>query len=56
MVVGQIPHGIIIQKIAPRIWLPSMVVVWAGLTVSTGYATCASLPLMQVITEVVSYE
>lgn len=30
-VIGQIPHGIIIQKIAPRIWLPSMVVIWGGL-------------------------
>jgi hypothetical protein len=34
MAVGQIPHGIIIQKVAPRIWLPSMVVIWAALTVS----------------------
>lgn len=33
-VIGQIPHGIIIQKFAPRIWLPSMVVVWSALTMS----------------------
>lgn len=33
MAIGQIPHGLIIQKIKPRIWLPSMVVVWAVLTV-----------------------
>jgi hypothetical protein len=33
MAIGQLPHGIIIQKIAPRIWFPSMVVIWAGLTV-----------------------
>ena len=33
MAIGQLPHGIIIQKIAPRIWFPSMVVVWATLTV-----------------------
>ena len=33
MAVGQIPHGIIIQKIRPGIWLPSMVVLWAALTV-----------------------
>lgn len=32
MLVGQIPNGIIIQKIAPRIWLPSMAIVWVGLT------------------------
>jgi len=34
MAIGQLPHGIIIQKIAPRIWFPSMVIVWAILTVS----------------------
>jgi ACS family pantothenate transporter-like MFS transporter len=33
MAIGQLPHGVIIQKIAPRIWFPSMVVIWAGLTV-----------------------
>jgi ACS family pantothenate transporter-like MFS transporter len=33
MAIGQLPHGIIVQKIAPRIWFPSMVVVWAILTV-----------------------
>lgn len=33
MAVGQLPHGIVIQKIAPRLWFPSMVVVWALLTV-----------------------
>ncbi|EXF78993.1 major facilitator superfamily transporter [Colletotrichum fioriniae PJ7] len=32
MAIGQIPHGLIIQKVPPRIWLPSMVVVWAALT------------------------
>jgi MFS transporter, ACS family, pantothenate transporter len=34
MALGQIPNGIIIQKVAPRIWFPLMVVLWAGLTVS----------------------
>ncbi|KAJ3547007.1 hypothetical protein NM208_g1732 [Fusarium decemcellulare] len=38
MAVGQLPHGIIIQKIAPRIWFPSMVVVWAGLTMVSAAA------------------
>jgi ACS family pantothenate transporter-like MFS transporter len=33
MAIGQLPHGIIVQKIAPRIWFPSMVIVWAILTV-----------------------
>ncbi|KAH7366940.1 pantothenate transporter liz1 [Plectosphaerella cucumerina] len=35
MAVGQLPNGFIIQKIAPRIWFPSMVVVWAGLTMAS---------------------
>ncbi|CAG9946145.1 unnamed protein product [Clonostachys rosea f. rosea IK726] len=34
-VIGQVPHGIAIQKIAPRIWFPSMVIIWAGLTASS---------------------
>ncbi|KAF4456890.1 hypothetical protein F53441_1101 [Fusarium austroafricanum] len=38
MAIGQLPHGIIIQKIAPRIWLPSMVVLWAGLTMVSAAA------------------
>lgn len=38
MAIGQIPQGIIIQKIAPRIWLPSMVVLWACLTMVSAAA------------------
>ncbi|KAF6520706.1 hypothetical protein HZS61_014964 [Fusarium oxysporum f. sp. conglutinans] len=38
MLVGQIPSSIIIHKIRPRIWMSSMVVVWAGLTM--GSAAC----------------
>jgi ACS family pantothenate transporter-like MFS transporter len=34
MAVGQLPHGIVIQKIAPRLWFPSMVVIWAVMTIS----------------------
>ncbi|KAF4460082.1 hypothetical protein FALBO_13145 [Fusarium albosuccineum] len=44
MLVGQIPSSIIIQKIKPRIWLSSMVVMWAGLTMaSAGCKTYAQL-------------
>ncbi|KAK1997582.1 MFS general substrate transporter [Colletotrichum falcatum] len=32
MAIGQIPHGLIIQKVPPSIWLPLMVVIWACLT------------------------
>ncbi|KAF4494908.1 transmembrane transporter Liz1p [Fusarium agapanthi] len=38
MAIGQLPHGIIIQKIAPRIWFPSTVVIWAGLTMASAAA------------------
>ncbi|KAF5972982.1 transmembrane transporter transporter Liz1p [Fusarium bulbicola] len=38
MAIGQLPHGIIIQKVAPRIWFPSMVVIWAGLTMASAAA------------------
>ncbi|KAL1866734.1 hypothetical protein Daus18300_006678 [Diaporthe australafricana] len=41
MAVGQIPHGLIIQKIKPRIWLPSMVVVWTALTMAS--AACKTV-------------
>ncbi|KAL2069211.1 hypothetical protein VTL71DRAFT_15549 [Oculimacula yallundae] len=47
MAIGQIPHGIIIQKIAPRIWLPLMVVVWAFLTMVT--ATVKTVPQLCVV-------
>jgi hypothetical protein len=48
MAIGQLPHGIIIQKIAPRIWFPSMVVVWAGLTVRSYLFLNLELPNLQV--------
>ncbi|KAL4982960.1 major facilitator superfamily domain-containing protein [Aspergillus falconensis] len=31
-VIGQIPHGIAIQKVPPRIWFPTMCLIWAVLT------------------------
>nr|XP_036579546.1 pantothenate transporter liz1 [Colletotrichum truncatum]KAF6787154.1 pantothenate transporter liz1 [Colletotrichum truncatum] len=46
-VLAQIPHGIIIQKISPRIWLPSMVALWAGLTMCT--AACKTYEQMCVV-------
>ncbi|KAI0475095.1 MFS general substrate transporter [Xylariaceae sp. FL0804] len=43
-VIGQIPHSIAIQRIPPRIWFPSMIIVWAGLTMSSsGCKTYAQL-------------
>jgi ACS family pantothenate transporter-like MFS transporter len=44
MLIGQIPNSIIIHKIRPSIWLPSMVILWAGLTVaSAGCKTYSQL-------------
>lgn len=47
MAVSQLAHGIIIQKVAPRIWLPSMVVAWAGLTMAS--AAVKTVPQMMAI-------
>ncbi|KAI7784485.1 Pantothenate transporter liz1 [Diaporthe eres] len=47
MAIGQIPHGLIIQKIKPRIWLPSMVVVWTALTMVS--AACKTVTQLCVV-------
>ncbi|KAH7319601.1 major facilitator superfamily domain-containing protein [Stachybotrys elegans] len=39
MLVGQIPSSIMIQKVRPRIWLSSMVVVWAVFTMASAGCT-----------------
>ncbi|KAH7121085.1 major facilitator superfamily domain-containing protein [Dendryphion nanum] len=31
-VVGQIPHALILQRVSPRIWLPTTLIIWSGLT------------------------
>ncbi|KAJ1324576.1 MFS transporter ACS family pantothenate transporter [Microdochium nivale] len=58
-VAGQIPHGIIIQKIAPRIWLPSMVLVWAALTMAcagcTTYSQLCAVRFFQGLAEASTY-
>lgn len=36
---GQIPHALIIQKIAPRFWLPFTLIVWSGLTMCSAACT-----------------
>jgi ACS family pantothenate transporter-like MFS transporter len=32
MVIAQIPHALILQKVRPSIWLPLTLIVWSGLT------------------------
>ena len=39
-VVAQIPHALIIQKVAPRVWLPLMLILWSGVTMCL--AACKS--------------
>jgi ACS family pantothenate transporter-like MFS transporter len=39
-IIGQVPHGLIIQKVRPRIWFPLMTLVWALLTMAC--AACNS--------------
>jgi len=34
MLIGQIPHALILQKVQPRIWIPTTVIVWSGLTMA----------------------
>ncbi|KAH9865814.1 hypothetical protein J1614_009401 [Plenodomus biglobosus] len=38
-VAGQIPHGLIIQKIRPSIWLPLTLILWSGLTMCSAACT-----------------
>lgn len=58
-VIGQIPHSVIIQKIAPRIWLSAMVVVWAGLVMCTAacktYAQLCAVRFFQGLVEASTY-
>ncbi|KAH0367115.1 MFS general substrate transporter, partial [Aureobasidium melanogenum] len=38
-VVGGIPHSLIIQKVAPRIWLPLTLILWSGVTMCLAACT-----------------
>lgn len=58
-IVGQVPHGLVIQKIAPRIWFPLMTVVWAALTMvcaaCNSYSQLAAVRFLQGIAEASTY-
>ncbi|KAK8097845.1 pantothenate transporter liz1 [Apiospora kogelbergensis] len=58
-VLGQLPHGVVIQRVPPRIWLPSMVLVWAGLTMCTAvcrtYAQLGAVRFLQGLAEASTY-
>lgn len=59
MLVGQIPSSIIIHKIRPRIWMSSMVVVWAGLTMTSAacktYAQLCAVRFLMGLAEASTY-
>ncbi|KAJ5021517.1 pantothenate transporter-like protein [Bipolaris maydis] len=44
---GQIPHALIIQKVAPRFWLPFTLIVWSGLTMCS--AACKTYAKLCVV-------
>ncbi|KAH8646126.1 pantothenate transporter liz1 [Xylariales sp. PMI_506] len=46
-VIGQIPHSIAIQKIAPRLYFPTMIIIWAGLTMCS--AACKTYAQLCVV-------
>ncbi|KAI4702689.1 hypothetical protein J4E89_010221 [Alternaria sp. Ai002NY15] len=45
--VGQIPHALILQKVAPRFWLPFTLLVWSGLTMCS--AACKTYTQLCVV-------
>ncbi|KAF4995272.1 hypothetical protein FGRMN_5237 [Fusarium graminum] len=59
MLVGQIPSSIIIHKIRPRIWMSSMVVIWAGLTMASAacrtYAQLCAIRFFMGLAEASTY-
>ncbi|KAM0190407.1 hypothetical protein ACHAPI_009396 [Fusarium lateritium] len=59
MLVGQIPSSIIIHKIRPRIWMSSMVIVWAGLTMASAacktYAQLCAVRFLMGLAEASTY-
>ncbi|KAF2014037.1 MFS general substrate transporter [Aaosphaeria arxii CBS 175.79] len=54
-VVGQIPHALIIQKISPRIWLPTTLITWSILTMCSAacktYAQLCAVRFLQGLME-----
>lgn len=58
-ILGQVPHGLVIQKVAPRIWFPFMTFVWALLTMVCGacstFSHFAAVRFFQGIAEASTY-
>ena len=58
-IIGQVPHALIIQKVAPRIWFPLMTLVWAALTMLCGachtFSQLAAVRFFQGVAEASTY-
>ncbi|RJE23922.1 Major Facilitator Superfamily [Aspergillus sclerotialis] len=58
-IIGQVPHGLVIQKVPPRIWFPLMSVVWAGLTMCSAathnFSQLCAIRFFQGIAEASTY-
>ncbi|KAJ5605762.1 pantothenate transporter liz1 [Penicillium lagena] len=58
-IIGQVPHSLVIQKVAPRIWFPLMTVVWSILTMSCGachnFSQLAAVRFLQGMAEASTY-
>ncbi|TVY27122.1 Pantothenate transporter [Lachnellula hyalina] len=58
-IIGQVPHALAIQVVAPRIWFPLMTLIWAGLTMCTAathnFTQLAALRFFQGMIEASTY-
>jgi ACS family pantothenate transporter-like MFS transporter len=54
-----VPHSLVIQKVAPRIWFPLMTTVWAILTMACGachnFSQLAAVRFLQGMAEASTY-
>ncbi|KAH7120648.1 major facilitator superfamily domain-containing protein [Dactylonectria macrodidyma] len=58
-IIGQVPHGLVIQKVPPRIWFPLMTLFWALLTMvcaaCNSFSHLAAVRFFQGIAEASTY-
>ncbi|KAL1960884.1 hypothetical protein VTO42DRAFT_5867 [Malbranchea cinnamomea] len=58
-IIGQVPHALVIQRVAPRIWFPLMTLVWALLTMVCGachnFSQLAAVRFFQGVAEASTY-
>ena len=58
-VIGQIPHAIVIQRVAPRLWFPLMTLTWSALTMCCAacrtYTQLCAVRFLQGLAEASTY-